>query len=102
MTDPSELPTPASPEDLADALASAPRYQGWKRMRNADEIMAEIVGRRLVACLERAGVVVRLPLELGAPALRRGFRERRSVRVMSSLFAHNAVTGLSCETGHRL
>ena len=34
--------------DLADALTFALRFQGRKRVRNADEIMAEIVARRLV------------------------------------------------------
>jgi hypothetical protein len=44
MTDPDEL-TPADPQDLADALAFALRFQGRKRVHNADEIMAEIVGK---------------------------------------------------------
>lgn len=35
--------TPASPEDLAAALAFALRFAGHKRTHNADEIMAEIV-----------------------------------------------------------
>ena len=46
--------TPAHPSDLASALAFALRYQGRKRVHNADEIMAEIVARRLVEQLERA------------------------------------------------
>jgi hypothetical protein len=50
--------TPADPSDLAAALAFALRYQGRKRVHNADEIMAEIVGRRLVQHLERAAFVV--------------------------------------------
>jgi hypothetical protein len=33
-------------------------YQGRKRVHNADEIMAEIVAKRLVEHLERAGFVV--------------------------------------------
>ena len=32
--------TPADPSDLAAALAFALRYQGRKRVHNADEIMA--------------------------------------------------------------
>ena len=35
--------TPADPSDLAAVLAYALRYQGRKRVHNADEIMAEIV-----------------------------------------------------------
>jgi hypothetical protein len=47
MPDPDKL-TPADPSDLASALAFALRCQGRKRVHNADEIMAEIVARRLV------------------------------------------------------
>ena len=35
-----------------------PRFQGRKRVHNADEIMAEIVAKRLVQHLERAGFVI--------------------------------------------
>ena len=42
----------------AAALAYALRYQGRKRVHNADEIMSEIVAKRLVEHLERAGFVV--------------------------------------------
>ena len=65
--------TPADPSDLAAALAFALRYQGRKRVHNADEIMAEIIARRLVEHLARAGfVVMRKPPEIGAAALGRG------------------------------
>ena len=66
--------TPADPSDLADALAFALRYQGRKRVHNADEIMSEIVAKRLVAHLERSGFVVmkRAPI-IGGAALGRGF-----------------------------
>ncbi len=74
MTDPPGKLTPADPRDLASALAFALRYQGRKRVHNADEIMAEIVAKRLVEHLERAGLVVmkRRPIGGGA-ALGRGF-----------------------------
>ena len=64
--------TPASKLDHAPAFAL--RFAGRKRVHNADEIMAEIVAKRLVEHLERAGFVVmkRLP-EIGAAALGRGF-----------------------------
>ncbi len=66
--------TPAEPSDLADALAYALRFQGRKRVHNADEIMAEIVAKRLVEHLERAGLVVmKRPTDVGAAALGRGF-----------------------------
>jgi len=58
MRDPAEKLMPATPDDLADALAFALRFQGRKRVHNADEIMAEIVAKRLVDHLERSGVVV--------------------------------------------
>ena len=74
MTDPPDKLTPADPRDLADALAFALRFQGRKRVHNADEIMAEIVAKRLVEHLERSGFVVmrRAPIGGGA-ALGRGF-----------------------------
>jgi len=60
--------------DAAGALACALRFSGGKRVRNADEIMAEIVAKRLVEHLGRAGfVVMKRPPEIGAAALGRGF-----------------------------
>ncbi len=66
----------ADPRDLADAIAFALRFQGRKPVHNADEIMAEIVAKRLVEHLERAGFVVmrRAPIAGGA-ALGRGFED---------------------------
>jgi hypothetical protein len=55
---PDDKLTPADPEDLTAALAVALRYAGRKRIHNADEIMAEIVAKRLVEHLERSGFVV--------------------------------------------
>ena len=73
MLDANKL-TPADPSDLADALAFALRFQGRKRVHNSDEIMAEIVAKRLVEHLERAGfVVMKRPPEIEAAALGRGF-----------------------------
>ena len=65
---------PATPEDLIAALAFALRFQGRKRVHNADEIMAEIVAKRLAEHLQRAGfVVMKRPPEIGGAALGRGF-----------------------------
>ena len=50
--------TLADPSDLASALAFALRYHGRKRLHDADETVAEIVAKRLVEHLERAGFVV--------------------------------------------
>ncbi len=67
MPEPAESLTPATPEDLADALAFALRFEGRRRTRNADEIMAGIVAKRLVEHLQRAGfVVMKCPPEIGA------------------------------------
>ncbi len=58
MPDTPKRLTPGTREDVADALAFALRFQGRKRVHNADEIMAEIAAKRLVEHLERAGFVV--------------------------------------------
>jgi hypothetical protein len=60
--------------DLASALAFAQRFRGRKRAHNADELRSEIVAKRLVEHLERAGFVVmkRSPVAEGA-AIARGF-----------------------------
>ncbi len=76
MTDRADSLTPATPDDIADALAFALRFHGRKRTHNADEIMAEIVARRLVEHLERAGfVVMKRPPIGGGAALGRGHAE---------------------------
>jgi hypothetical protein len=66
--------TGASPEDLADALAFALRFQGREHVHNADEIMAEIVAKRLVEHIELSGFVVMKPADRRRVALGRGFR----------------------------
>jgi hypothetical protein len=74
MRDSAENLTPPDPGDLAAALAFALRFHGRKRVHNADELMAEIVARRLVEHLERAGfVVMKRPAAAGASAIARGF-----------------------------
>jgi len=68
---------PASPDDLADTLAFALRFDGRKRKHDAGEFMARIVARRLVEHLDRAGfVVMKKPPAVGAAALGRGFEKR--------------------------
>jgi hypothetical protein len=69
--------TPATPEDIADALAFALRFDGRKRKHDAGEFMAAIVAKRLVEHLDRAGfVVMKKPPAVGAAALGRGFEKR--------------------------
>ena len=64
----------AAAEDVADALAFALRFQGRKRVHNADELMSAIVAKRLVEHLERSGfVVMKRPPIAGGAALGRGF-----------------------------
>jgi hypothetical protein len=65
--------TPASSEDLAEALAFALRYSGRKRTHDAGEMMAAIVAKRLVEHLERSGfVIMKRPPIGGAAAIGRG------------------------------
>ena len=74
MTDPSERLTPASAEDSPTRSRSPCNSKAGKRVHNADEIMTEIVARRLVDHLDRAGfVVMKRPAEIGTAALGRGF-----------------------------
>ena len=73
MPDAPERLTPAAAADVADALAFALRFQGRKRVHNADELMSEIVAKRLVEHLERSGfVVMKKPPVGGGAALGRG------------------------------
>ena len=68
MTDPLDKLTPADPGDLASALAFALRFQGRKRVRDADELISAIVAKRLVEHLERAGFVVMKRPPIGGTA----------------------------------
>ena len=69
--------TPADPAEIAGSLAFALRYEGRKRNHSADEIMADIVVKRLVDHLQRSGfVILKKPPAPGASALARGFGER--------------------------
>ena len=64
---------PATPEDLAEALAFALRYSGRKRTHDAGEMMSAIVAKRLVEHLERSGfVVMKKPPIGGGAAIGRG------------------------------
>jgi hypothetical protein len=69
MTRPPERLSPASLEEIADAIAFALRYSGRKRTNDSSEMMAAIVARRLARHLERSGFVVmkRPPLSGSAP-----------------------------------
>ena len=75
MPDPDEKVTPVDPEDLAAALAFALQFEGRKRQHDTDAFMADIVAKRLVRYLERAGyVVMKRPPLGGHSAVGRGFK----------------------------
>jgi hypothetical protein len=77
MPDVRDALSPATAEGAADALAFALRFQGRKRVHNADELMSAIVAKRLVEHLERSGfVVMKRPPIGGAAALGRGHEGR--------------------------
>jgi hypothetical protein len=65
IIDDHERLTPASRDDLANALAFALRLVGRNRVDNADEIMAWIVARRLVDRLKGTGFAVMKRLPIG-------------------------------------
>lgn len=50
--------SPATVDDIEDAIAFALRFDGRKRAHTGDEFMARITAERLVAHLERCGFVV--------------------------------------------
>ena len=57
MTDPAPL-RPATPDEIAQSLAFALRYNGRKRVHDADDIMARITAVRLVEHLQQSGFVL--------------------------------------------
>lgn len=72
MTDIPSL-RPATPDEIATALSFALRYQGRKRVHDADDVMARVTAERLVRHLEASGFVLmkRPPIaapEIGRPA----------------------------------
>lgn len=50
--------SPASPDEIAQALAFALQFDGRKRVHQADSFIARIAAERLVQHLERSGFVV--------------------------------------------
>ena len=49
---------PATPDEIADALSFALRYEGRKRVHHADDAMARITADRLVRHLAQSGFVL--------------------------------------------
>jgi hypothetical protein len=75
MTEPEQKQlTPATPDDLADALSFALRHEGRKSQHDSDKLNADIVAKRLVRHLDRAGYVVMKKPPLGGHSqVARGF-----------------------------
>jgi hypothetical protein len=74
--------TPADPEDLAAAIAFALQFEGRKRQHDPDRFMADIVAKRLVRHLERAGyVLMRSRRWVGIRRLRVGLGRRIRCRL---------------------
>lgn len=66
MPDASHL-RPATLDEIADALSFALRYQGRKRVRHADDMMARITADRLIQHLTASGFVVMKDQAAAAP-----------------------------------
>lgn len=64
MTDDVPL-RPATHDEIADALGFALRFDGRKRFRGGDDLMAKITAQHLVRYLELAGFVVMKKPPLG-------------------------------------
>jgi hypothetical protein len=58
---------PATPDEIADALSFALRYQGRKRVHHADDMMARITADRLIQHLTASGFVVMKGQPAAAP-----------------------------------
>lgn len=55
MTEPDPKLTIADPKDLSDTLSSALRFEGKRRYNDSDRLNADIVAKRLVRYLDKAG-----------------------------------------------
>jgi hypothetical protein len=77
MTEPEQKLTPAEPYDLANALSFALRFEGHKSQHDADRLNADIVAKRLVRSLDKAGyVVMKKPPLRGHDQVARGFGQK--------------------------
>jgi hypothetical protein len=77
MTEPDPKLTPATPDDLASALSFALRFEGRKSQHDSDRLNADIVAKRLVRHLDRAGyVVMKKPPLGGHDQVARGFGQK--------------------------
>ena len=67
MSDGPALLRLASPDEIADALAFSLRYDGRRRVRDADDSMARITAQRLVQHLQQTGFVLMKSAPRSAP-----------------------------------
>jgi hypothetical protein len=77
MTEPDPKLTPGEPDDLADSLSFALRFEGRKSKHDSDRLNADIVAKRLVRYLDKAGYVVMKKPPLGGHSqVARGFGQK--------------------------
>jgi hypothetical protein len=77
MTEPDPKLTLATPDDLAQSLSFALRFEGRKSQHDSDRLNADIVAKRLVRYLDKAGYVVMKKPPLGGHAqIARGFGQK--------------------------
>ncbi len=69
MTDEPDQLRPATPDEIAESLSFALRYDGRKRVRHADDMMARITAQRLVEHLTRSGFVLMKRPPRAAPSV---------------------------------
>jgi hypothetical protein len=65
LTEPDPKLTPATPDDLADSLSFALRFEGRKSQHDSDRLNADTVATRLLRYLDKAGYVVMKKPPLG-------------------------------------
>jgi hypothetical protein len=77
MTESQQKLTPATPDDLAESLSYALRFEGRKSQHDSDRLNADIVAKRLVRYLDKAGYVVMKKPPLGGHSqIARGFGQK--------------------------
>ena len=86
-------------ENIESGVSRLSAARQRKRVHNADEIMAEIVAKRLVEHLDRAGfVVMKRPAEIGARAgagIRRIGRDLLPVLLLRASLSYQTVIPIS-------
>jgi hypothetical protein len=67
---PRDTLSPATPEEILDSLSFALRYEGRRRVHQADAVMARVTAERLMQHLVRSGYVVMKRPAAPAPTTR--------------------------------